>query len=87
MKIDLSGKLAIVSGSTAGIGLGISKSLAEVRRHGGGDRPRHGQGRTGAGEHSPESAGRAVAWPDRRPGHRRRRARYCSPPNRVRTFW
>ena len=29
MKIDLSGKLAIVSGSTAGIGLGISKALAE----------------------------------------------------------
>jgi len=29
MKIDLAGKLAIVSGSTAGIGLGISKALAE----------------------------------------------------------
>ncbi|MHC8382248.1 SDR family NAD(P)-dependent oxidoreductase [Pseudomonas sp. LB3P14] len=29
MKIDLTGKLAIVSGSTAGIGLGISKALAE----------------------------------------------------------
>ncbi len=29
MKIDLEGKLAIVSGSTAGIGLGISKALAE----------------------------------------------------------
>ncbi|MFU2330563.1 SDR family NAD(P)-dependent oxidoreductase [Pseudomonas sp. NFX98] len=29
MKIDLSGKLAIVTGSTAGIGLGISKALAE----------------------------------------------------------
>lgn len=28
MKIDLTGKLAIVSGSTAGIGLGISKALA-----------------------------------------------------------
>lgn len=28
MKIDLSGKLAVVSGSTAGIGLGISKALA-----------------------------------------------------------
>lgn len=30
MKIDLSGKLAIVSGSTGGIGLGISQSLAEA---------------------------------------------------------
>ena len=30
MKIDLSGKLAIVSGSTGGIGLGISLSLAEA---------------------------------------------------------
>jgi NAD(P)-dependent dehydrogenase (short-subunit alcohol dehydrogenase family) len=30
MKIDLGGKLAIVSGSTAGIGLGISQSLAEA---------------------------------------------------------
>ncbi|MGH8374783.1 MAG: SDR family NAD(P)-dependent oxidoreductase, partial [Pseudomonas sp.] len=30
MKIDLSGKLAIVSGSTAGIGLGISQALAEA---------------------------------------------------------
>ncbi|VVO39144.1 SDR family NAD(P)-dependent oxidoreductase [Pseudomonas fluorescens] len=29
MNIDLTGKLAIVSGSTAGIGLGISKALAE----------------------------------------------------------
>ena len=29
MNIDLNGKLAIVSGSTAGIGLGISKALAE----------------------------------------------------------
>lgn len=29
MKIDLTGKLAIVSGSTSGIGLGISQSLAE----------------------------------------------------------
>jgi NAD(P)-dependent dehydrogenase (short-subunit alcohol dehydrogenase family) len=28
MKIDLTGKLAIVSGSTAGIGLGVSKALA-----------------------------------------------------------
>ncbi|WP_285424386.1 SDR family NAD(P)-dependent oxidoreductase [Pseudomonas sp. efr-133-TYG-103a] len=28
MKIDLSGKLAVVSGSTAGIGLGIGKALA-----------------------------------------------------------
>ncbi|WP_085637588.1 MULTISPECIES: SDR family NAD(P)-dependent oxidoreductase [unclassified Pseudomonas] len=30
MKIDLSAKLAIVSGSTGGIGLGISRSLAEA---------------------------------------------------------
>ncbi len=30
MKIDLSAKLAIVSGSTAGIGLGISQALAEA---------------------------------------------------------
>ncbi|WP_095139696.1 SDR family NAD(P)-dependent oxidoreductase [Pseudomonas sp. Irchel s3a10] len=30
MKIDLSGKLAIVSGSTGGIGLGISQSLADA---------------------------------------------------------
>ena len=29
MKIDVSGKVAIVSGSTAGIGLGISQALAE----------------------------------------------------------
>lgn len=29
MKIDVSGKLAIVSGSTAGIGLGISQALAQ----------------------------------------------------------
>ncbi|NWD90074.1 SDR family NAD(P)-dependent oxidoreductase, partial [Pseudomonas sp. K5002] len=29
MKIDISGKVAIVSGSTAGIGLGISQALAQ----------------------------------------------------------
>ncbi|MCF4976704.1 SDR family NAD(P)-dependent oxidoreductase, partial [Pseudomonas lactis] len=29
MKIDVSGKVAIVSGSTAGIGLGISQALAQ----------------------------------------------------------
>lgn len=28
MKIDVSGKVAMVSGSTAGIGLGISQALA-----------------------------------------------------------
>ena len=45
MKIDLSGKTALVTGSTSGIGHAIAKGLAACGRRRGGQWPHAGQGR------------------------------------------
>ncbi len=39
MKLDPTGKVAVVSGSTSGIGQGIAAGLAKSRRNGGCRRP------------------------------------------------
>ena len=47
MNIDLSGKTALVSGSTSGIGFAIAKGLARVGRRGCRQRPHAGERRQG----------------------------------------
>ena len=49
MDLGLKGKLALVSGSTAGIGFAIAAALAKEGREGHRQRPHAGGGRQGAG--------------------------------------